>query len=347
MVFERMAFLAFTIFITELLLFLYEWNLTDSTLGMYKEVLLDLYPLLLGTLVFDKKMIKNNVLVFILIGITIISCLPESLFIEVEPAESQLIVSSVNIDTLGFSVFITRSFSALEGNEDSLSQDFINKIVVSNAKVTLTIGTNTMKLESLEEVPGIYFIDELPIEDSQLLRLDVFDSTTGHSVYAETQVVPPVSLNTAGFLEEILDDDTTQCLFFSFKDQVDADNWYALNVLDINTLIDDANQNLFSLNGGNGGIVYEQLISDKEFKEEIYSDTVKILFNKKAKSDTLIFFFTHITKDYFRFLDVRQRFKGIFSGSEPVNFPTNVVGGLGYFTINYPRITLVEKTKIE
>ena len=287
--------------------------------------------------------IKKGIIV-VLLAAGLISCLPENLLIEVEPAGSQLVISSINIDTLGLAVFVTRSFSALEGNEDSLSQDFINQIVVSDADATLTIGSDVIELESIEDVPGIYFATQLSVADDQVIRLDVFDPKTGMSVYAETTVVPAVSLDTAGFFEEIIDDDTIQNLFYSYTDP-SSDNWYSLNVFDPFRFADEVGENIFSLNGGNSGVIYERLTSDKELNDPVYSDTIRLF--EPIASDTIAFFFSNITEGYFRFLDVRQRFGGILSDSEPVNFPTNVVGGLGYFTFNRPQVKIVGKVRIE
>jgi len=286
-----------------------------------------------------KTIIRKGITTALMIA-GLISCLPENLLIEVDPAPSQLVISSINIDTLGLAVFVTRSFSALEGNEDSLSQDFINQIVVSDAIATLTIGSEVISLESLEEVPGIYFTNQLSVEDNELLRLDVSDPLTGMSVFAETHAVPQVPLDTAGFLEKIVDDDTIQSLFYSFSDP-DEENWYSLNVFDPLQFANDVGEDLFSLNGNNSGIIYERLRSDQELNDPIFSDTVQ--FFEPIASDTLAFFFSNITEGYFRFLDVRQRFGGILSDSEPVNFPSNVVGGLGYFTFNRPQIKIVVK----
>ena len=292
----------------------------------------------------DTKRHIQKILTLLLLAGGTLSCLPENLLIQVEPAPSQLVISSINVDTLGLAVLVTRSFSALEGNEDSLSQDFINQIVVSDAEVRLTTNAEEILLEGLEDIDGVYFTQQLSIEDNETLRLDVFDPQTGMRVSAETAAVPAVSLDTVGFFEEIVDEDTIHMLFYSFTDPM-SDNWYSLNVFDPLQFANEVGENIFSLNGGNSGLFYERLLSDQELTERVYSVTVE-LFDPIA-SDTIAFFFTNITEGYFRFLDVRQRFGGILSDSEPVNFPTNVVGGLGYFTFNRPQIRIVTKERVE
>ncbi|MEM6642541.1 MAG: DUF4249 family protein [Bacteroidota bacterium] len=282
-------------------------------------------------------------LVAALLGLSVAGCLPESLLIEVTPAPSKVVVSSINIDTLGLAVLLTRSFSALEGNDDSLTQDFINQIVVAEAEVSLTIDDQSIDLTQIEEIDGIYFTDDLPVQDNQRLRLDIFDPASNSAVFAETTAMPPISLDTAVFFEEIVDEDTIQRLYYEFTDPSGTDNWYSLNVFDPFTLADEVGENIFSLNGGNSGAIYERLISDQEFEGAIFSDTVRL--SRTSESDTIAFFFSNISEGYFRFLDVRQRFGGILSDSEPVNFPSNVIGGLGYFTFNNPRIRVVRKEK--
>ncbi|MEM9896166.1 MAG: DUF4249 family protein, partial [Bacteroidota bacterium] len=135
--------------------------------------------------------------------------------------------------------------------------------------------------------------------------------------------------------------DTAQFFYYIFTDPQEKENWYSVNVFDPVAFADETSENLLSLNGGNNGVIYERLLSDQTFSRQVFSDTVRLL--EPAASDTIAVFFTNISEGYFRFLDVRQRFGGILSDSEPVNFPTNVVNGLGYFTFNRPQVQVLVK----
>ncbi|MEM9895350.1 MAG: DUF4249 family protein, partial [Bacteroidota bacterium] len=152
----------------------------------------------------------------ICIALTLSACLPQDLLIEVAPAPSKIVVASVNIDTIGLAVLVTRSFSALEGNEDSLSEDFINQILVNDAEVRLFVDGSTQQetiLEPLCSESGLYFTDELSFANDDLLRLEVLEPASTEIVYAETPVMPSVQLDTAGFYEEINGQDTTQFFY--------------------------------------------------------------------------------------------------------------------------------------
>ena len=59
--------------------------------------------------------------------------------------------------------------------------------------------------------------------------------------------------------------------------------------------------------------------------------------------DTAVVMFSNISEEYFRFLDARARGGNIISSvtGEPINHPTNVQGGYGYFNTHNPSIRQV------
>lgn len=277
--------------------------------------------------------------------ISILSCIPEEVLIEVTPAEPQIVISSQILPGDIMVVFVTRSFSALEGNENTLSDDFLDKIVVENADVTLTFNGQTETLDPIEDVSGIYVSDiGLNFGDSKI-RLDVTDPQTGQQVHATTMALPRITPDSVAFLEEIVGNDTTHSIYYSFTDPPATDNWFVLNTFDPRGFVDGVSNNPLSFLGGDNGTFYEELISDQQFDEPVFEKTIKL--ENPIQSDTIAFLFSNISEGYFRFLDSRQRTGGIISSatSEPINHPTNVVGGLGYFNAQNPSIKIVGKTE--
>jgi hypothetical protein len=176
------------------------------------------------------------------------------------------------------------------------------------------------------------------------LRLDVYDPLTNDSVYAITEILPRISLDSVFYTEEIEERDTTQIIYFSFADPQQNDNWYVFQAFDPTTYVDGFTNNPFELINGTNGVVFESLISDQVFDSTHYVGEAKF-FEERIKSDTVAFFFSNISEEYFRFLDARQRTGSIISsaGNEPINHPTNVIGGLGYFNANNPSVVFVIK----
>ncbi|MFY0651729.1 MAG: DUF4249 domain-containing protein [Cyclobacteriaceae bacterium] len=274
----------------------------------------------------------------------ILSCEPQELLIEVSPAEPKIVISSQIIPGDIMIVFVTRSFSALEGNEDTLSADFIDKIVVENAEVTLTFDGNKEILEPIEDVAGIYISNANLNFGNAEIRLDVLDPLTGESVHALTQAIPRISPDSVAFLEEVIDADTLHSIYFSFTDPPES-NWFVLNAFDPGGFVESLSNNPLGFIGENNGTFHEELISDQLFDESVFEKTIKL--EEPIHSDTIAFLFSNISEGYFRFLDSRQRTGGIISSatSEPINHPTNVVGGLGYFNAQNPSVKIVPKSK--
>lgn len=287
--------------------------------------------------------IKATASILFLLLVVLMGCIPESLLIEVAPAEPKLVIASQIVPGDFMVVFVTRSFSALEGNGDSLSTDFLEKILVENADVRLSFNGQTEILEPVDDVAGVY-ISELGLDfgDGEI-RLDVVDPLTNDSVHAITTVLPKIDPDSIAFFEEITAEDTIHYLYYSFTDPQITANWYVLNAFDPQLYASSLDENPLGFVGEDNGIFYEELLSDQEFEQPVYEQLVKL--DSLVPSDTVAFLFSNISEGYFRFLDARQRTGGIIASatSEPINFPSNVVGGLGYFNAQNPSIMIAIK----
>ena len=297
----------------------------------------------LKTMVRSAISVFHKVLTVCLLCLGLNSCIPEPLLIEVAPAESQLVVASQILPGDVMVVFLTRSFSALEGNDDSLSSDFLDKIIVENADVSISFGGQTELLSPIDDVAGVYLSDsDLDFEDAEI-RLDVFDPSTNQRVHATTTVLPQITPDSVAFIEEVVGGDTTQSLYYSFTDPTETSNWYVINGFDPEAFASALEDNPLSFVGGDNGTFYEELISDQEFTDPIYEQLVEL--EDVVQSDTIAVLFSNISEGYFRFLDARQRTGGIIASatSEPINFPSNIVGGLGYFNAQLPSVLIAIK----
>ena len=291
------------------------------------------------------KTLKIQNYLFGLVFLTLFACSPENLLINVKPAESQIVVASQLFPGDFMVVFLTRSFSALEGNEDTLSADFLEKIIVDDALVTITYLDRIDTLEQIDDTPGIYLSDTTGDIAFSDIRLEVFDPLTNQTVAATTTALPQLLPDSIAYLEEIVDEDTSYQFYYSFFDPAETNNWYIVNIFDPGRFANIVeNDPLGLLGGGRDGNFHEAVISDQTIDENFYERTLNL--QNPRKSDTLAFYFSNISEGYFRFLDARQRTGGIIASltSEPVNLPTNVEGGLGYFNAQLPSISIVTKS---
>lgn len=274
---------------------------------------------------------------------TLFACELEQLYIEVEQAETRLVISSNITPGNPMLVTVTRSFSALEGNEDTLDTEFLDRILVANADVTVSTTDLVMTLEPIDGVPGVYLSQDNLSNNEDQITLDVVDPDTGLSISATTTVMPRVDISEVRFIEEIMDEDTLHSIVFEFTDPTTS-NWYVINVFDPNQFLDDFSENPFGVvNGDDNGIIYDELISDETFEEPVYRDTIE--FVDPIESDSVIFYFSNITEGHFRFLNSQQRTGGILSSAtgEPINHPSNIEGGYGYFSAHNPSLSLAIK----
>ena len=266
------------------------------------------------------------------------SCLPEPIETEIEQAESKIVVSSQVIPGNFMLVTVSRSFSALEGSYGSdLDQEDLDQFLVKDAIVVLSYADRVDTLVNSPDAPGVYASLLRLEEANQSFELYVYDPKTKESVTARSTMLDRVNLETVTATTSIapLIDDTIYTMKYSFTDPPE-DNWYVVNVFDPNNL-----QVNFNFLGNENDQVYTQLVSDKSYDGstiEFSSEIIGYDFN-----DTVTVMFSNISESYFRFLDARQRGVGIISSvtGEPINHPTNVQGGYGYFNTHNPSLTQV------
>ena len=87
--------------------------------------------------------------------------------------------------------------------------------------------------------------------------------------------------------------------------------------------------------------VYTRLVSDDDFNgNETISETFNTVWQDYEKGDTVMVSIANISKEYSDFIQQRldNRVGLIEFASEPINYPSNVVGGRGFFNIYTPDI---------
>ena len=69
-------------------------------------------------------------------------------------------------------------------------------------------------------------------------------------------------------------------------------------------------------------------------------ETFQVFPREFSEGDTIAVYLSNINKDYYDFIQLRldNRFSLVEFISEPLNYPTNVQGGRGYFNLYVPDI---------
>jgi hypothetical protein len=255
-------------------------------------------------------------------------CLPEPLDVDGLPVvKPQIVVSSQIIPDQSLLVLLTKTFGALEASDDSDPEELLKQIAVQDALVTLTGPDGIYKLESLDN--GLYGGLPISFEEGEEYTLHVVSESLGE-VIARTIVKPMISFDDIK-AELVLNgyDDTLAQITYRISDAVEK-NWYMVNVQEIERA--DIVDNLMNPRA------FTRLFEDSEFNGETYQETFRVFPRDFIPGDTIAVSLSNISKEFYDFMRLRldNRYTFVEYLSEPVNYPSNVKGGKGFFNLYVP-----------
>jgi hypothetical protein len=273
-------------------------------------------------------------IVYFLIGSTIVvsACLPEPLDVKGIPVvKPEIVVSTQIIADQSVVVLLTKSFGALDASDDSDPEDLLQQIAIDDATVTIAGPQRIYELERLES--GLYGGIIIPFQVDQEYELKVNSESLGE-VSAVTTVKALVSFDDIK-AELIFNgfDDTLAQITYRLPDPVEQ-NWYMLNVQQIerDEILDDLlNPRAFT-----------RVMDDINFNGRIHQETFRVFPRDFIPGDTIAVSLSNISKDYYDFIELRldNRFSFVEYLSEPVNYPSNVKGGRGFFNLYIPDVKI-------
>jgi hypothetical protein len=272
----------------------------------------------------------KSIIFSILVGLLIVSCRPENIDIEVEAASPKLVVFSHLIPDNAMIIAVSRSFSALQPSDSTSIED----LLVSGAQVSVT--TDEGKIDLFEFSPGLYTSLSTPNTPGKVYDLLVIKDSDTISATSKmlqkvdfTEITPVITKGAV---------DTTIYLNIKIVDNPLEKNWYAINVYQKKESlpsgsIDPVN---FFENGSNS-LASTTLVSDAEFSGTYEKS---ILIENVAADDSVVVTLSNISEKYYNYLTLRGKSGSFFQSLnlEPVNYPTNVVNGYGFFNTHAPDI---------
>lgn len=273
------------------------------------------------------------ILLFVLIG----GCIPEPIDVELEEYEPKIVVASQVIPNYVMAIGLTRSFTVLSeaGFSGSGDSSTFNQVLVDSALVVITSANGTDTLEKL--APGLYVsINELELPGGSYY-LEVLDYDLNEKATATSTMLENVPFDTVTVEKFETENDTIVAVNVEFTDIPNINNYYVLSIYSRNTNENALDVNMFFDNGSNR-IEYQELITDKNV------DGLKIIKNINLPTvsfqDSLVVSLSNISKGYHEFLTSRERSGNLLAEitNEPINYPSNVNNGLGYFNTHYPSI---------
>lgn len=288
------------------------------------------------------RAVPSACLMLVVIALALTSCRPDPIDIDVAPAEEKLVIASQIIPNNIMVVGLTRSFSALDagGQEDTLQDDFLNRILVENATVTVTHpgGIDTLYMVT----PGIYASITVLLTNYGTYTIHAKDPLTGQEVTATTELLPAIEFDSIQPYISIDPATTDSAAFIHYEltDFPNEENYFVAcyyrksqdtSAFDLNNYFSQGTNELSSFD----------LITEQEFDEN-----GKLVRNQQLYgvdiNDTIACTVSHITKGYYEFLSAYKRSSSLFNqlSGEPINYPTNVEGGYGYFNTHFPDIRI-------
>ena len=279
-----------------------------------------------------RKIVVGSSLVSMIIMAT--SCIPEPLDVDNIPSVKPMIVVSSQImsDTLVV-VGLTRTIGALDASAESDPYALIDEIAIKDATVTLTVNGQVYTLPHNQN--GSYEGYYIPLHVGDTCDLRVTSPSMGE-VTASTTVREAVMFDTVN-AELYVHKDYMQYAKVSYGlDDPVASNYYMLSVT-------SAEKDIAVKNALNPQS-YIKLIEDAPFNGNYFSEVVISAPQRFDGGDSIAISLTNVSKEYYEFLKLRiaNRVGLVEYLSEPITYPTNVVGGRGYFNLNFPDIRFFE-----
>lgn len=273
-----------------------------------------------------------NTIVILILGALAVSCLPDPLEVKNIPeVKPEIVVASQIIPNQGLVVLLTRTMGALDASNNSDPEELLEQIAVDDAVVTIIGPDDEYELDSLGN--GLYGGITIPFVAGEQYKLKVSSESLG-DVEATTTVLAPIQFD---FVQAQLYynefNDTLAQVTYAIVDPLD-DNYYMINVQEVER--EDAVENLINPRA------FTEIVEDDAFNGGEYRRTFRVFPRNYDPGDTIAVSLSNISDEYFEFIRLRldNRFSFVEFLGEPVNYPSNVIGGRGFFNLYVPDVRL-------
>ncbi|HTE32744.1 MAG TPA: DUF4249 domain-containing protein [Chryseolinea sp.] len=267
----------------------------------------------------------------VMLMVALSSCLPDPLPVNNLPElEPKIVVSSQITPEEGLMVLITKSIGALDAGRESDAVALLEQIVIDDATVTLEHDGQVHTLVNLGS--GLYGGLSLNLVAGGTYTLHVVSDSLGE-VTAVSQVKEQVPFQSATASVYATGYDSLASIDYSLNDPI-GKNYYMVNVQRFSRtrqLSEYLNPRIFT-----------RLTDDTAFDGTYFEEEFKVIFQDFSVGDTVAVFLSNINEDYYTFLQLRNdnRYNFADFASEPINYPTNVEGGYGFFNLHVPDVRL-------
>ncbi|MEQ8475542.1 DUF4249 family protein [Fulvivirga sp.] len=274
--------------------------------------------------------IKNYFyIVFFCASALLTACLPEPLPVNNVPVlENTVVVGSQELPDEFIAISLTKSFGALDAGPDSDIEALLDELLIDSVEMFIEVAGQNYQLQNLTN--GFYLGTGIPEIVGEEYTLSFISPLNDKPVISKSNLLPFIGFDS---LEVSLNETTFDTLINInlWIEDPDQKNWYMVNVQTFNDDYDIQDR------------PYTELLDDIGFNGELYHHEFTIPFRDYEPGDTIFVSMANINEDYYQFLKLRkdQRFSLLDGLGEPINYPTNVENGLGFFHTHQPDIRIV------
>ncbi len=254
-------------------------------------------------------------------------CVPDPLDVRNVPIlVPHIVVSSQVIPGQSIAILLTKSIGALDAGSSTDAGTLLNEIVINDASATISYRDRTDTLRFIGS--GVYGSMSTPLLAGEEYHLKVSSPSMG-SVSASAFMKPQVKFEFVNASLYATGNDTLAKVDFKFRDGP-GKNWYMIDVQRFRS-----RQDLTKLLNPR---IFIKVFTDDGFDGLTDHDSLTVPFRRFSKGDTVSVFLANISEEYYHYLSVSLDNRNSVSAlvSEPLNLPTNVNNGYGYFNMHWP-----------
>ena len=270
----------------------------------------------------------KNILWSLFLALIISACEPDPLPVDGVPSpEKTVVIGSQNLPSEFMAISVTENFNALEGGTEDDFEELIQTLLLDGLDLTVEVADSSYLLNEIDQT-GVYVANGIPEMVGEIYTLSFLNPFNEETVIASEKLLPFIGFDSVNIFIEETPFDSLVNVVMRLEDPP-GPNWYMINVQLINEDF-DFNTRPFT-----------ELLTDTVSEGSVIDYEFRVFFRDYEPGDTVMVSMANISKDYFDFLDLRGTRRG-FVGSlgEPINFPTNVDNGLGYFHMHIPDVRI-------
>jgi hypothetical protein len=279
----------------------------------------------------------KKILLYTALILGCLGCLPEPIPIELDQLEPAPVVWSQVLPGDGLLIYFARSFGALELNESSGgeldTQALLSQVLVQDGIVTLEYDQQVDTL--LKVADGVFTSFTTPLIENEEYYLRVEDYSNGDVATSTATLLPFVDIYDLT-TETINQDDSSKTVRVHYKfEDLPGASWYQINYYSrFSNPVDIQDPTELA------GVSLTQILSDQTFESTSHEGSFQLDW---LTQDTVFVSINAISQDYYEYLALRERGGSFFTQvvQEPINYPSNVIGGYGFFNLAIPDFDFV------